>query len=136
MNSDRMPARTEKIDKQKYSAYFRKATSFFMLMKEALNDSNWAGSALAGIHCAISSADALTSFHLGERSRGERHEDVISLLKQANIPGTDEKCRQFSAILSVKNLVEYEARDFYEEDALKLAKLVERFYSWAKSSLP
>lgn len=128
--------RTEKISKNLYHFYIGKADEFYQLLKHAEAKSLWNGAGLNAVHCVISSCDALTTFYLGERSRGEKHEDVIDLLKRINIKEVSKRIRQLSSILGVKNLVEYEAREFYKEDALKIATQAERFYNWVKDQLP
>lgn len=128
--------KTERISKNLYDVYLKKANEFYQLMKQAEARNLWNGTGLNAVHCAISSCDALTTFYLGERSRGEKHEDVIDLLKRIKIEDISKRIRQLSSILGIKNLVEYEAREFYKEDALRIAVQVERFYNWVKEQLP
>ena len=84
----------------------------------------------------ISSCDALTTFYLGERSRSQKHEDIIILLKRIPLNEANEKMRQVMAILRVKNLVEYEDREFHRKDAQKISLQTERLYKWVEASLP
>ena len=65
-----------------------------------------------------------------------RHEDVVILLRRMDVENIESKVNQVLSILSLKNLVEYEDREFRENDALKIIIQVERFYTWVKRFLP
>lgn len=127
--------RTEKLSQQQYRIYMDKAEEFYKLMKHAQSEKLWTGAGLNGIHCAISACDALTTFYLGRRAVGQKHEDVAILLKQIPIKGVSQHIQQLLSILSVKNLVEYEAREFHQEDATKVLTQAERLYLWIREHL-
>jgi len=123
------------IDKHKYAQYLRKASSFYQGMKKAEENEDWNLAALNAIHCVISSADAVTTFYLGQHSAGQRHEDVIALLGQTRLPGIEEKARQILDVLRLKTLVEYEPEEPTENEARAMAKQAERIFKWARDSL-
>ncbi|MBI3588221.1 HEPN domain-containing protein [Candidatus Micrarchaeota archaeon] len=125
-----------KIDGHKYAAYLHKAISFFQSMEAAEAEENWNGASLAAVHCAISSCDAVTTYFLGERSAGQRHEDAASLLKKINNPEMQEKARQFLSIIDRKTLIEYEPDEPSESEARQIIKQAQRFHNWAKQILP
>ena len=124
------------IEEERYNIYWKKAKEFYQIMKFAEDKELWIGAGLLGIHCAISLCDALTTFYLGARSRSEKHQDVVVLLKKIKVKNIDEKIKQVLSILSVKNLVEYEAREFKESDSRKIIIQVERLYVWVSQLLP
>ncbi len=64
-----------------------------------------------------------------------RHEDIVILLRKMNVENIESKINQVLSILSVKNLVEYEDREFRENDALKIVAQAERLYAWVKRFL-
>lgn len=128
--------RARKIEKSRYKIYLDKADEFYCLMKYVQGQKLWIGSGLNGIHCAISACDALIAFYFGERSLSSRHEDVVVLLRKMNVENIESKIKQVLSVLSVKNLVEYEDREFRENDALKIVAQVERLYTWVKRFLP
>lgn len=75
-------------------------------------------------------------FHLGLRSSSEYHEDAVSLLSSlSKIPDAEQKSKTLANILAKKNLVEYEDRDFLENEAKLLIKLTTRFFDWIKSKI-
>lgn len=125
----------EKINKELFRIYLEKAEEFYRLMKDAEIQELWNGVGLNAVHCAISSCDALTTFYLGERSRSQKHEDVTILLRRIDLPEMPQKIKQVSSILSIKNLVEYEAREFYRSDASRIISQTERLYVWIKGKL-
>jgi hypothetical protein len=126
----------EKISKNLFATYLEKADEFYKLMKVARDQSLWNGVGLNAVHCAISSCDALTTFYLGERSRSAKHEDVVILLKRISLEEIREKIRQVTSILAIKNLVEYEAREFHKDDAQRISSQTERLYKWIRDKLP
>lgn len=126
---------TEKISKELFRTYLEKADEFYKLMKEAEHQELWNGVGLNAVHCAISSCDALTAFYLGERSRSQKHEDVTILLRRIELAEIPQKIKQVSSILAIKNLVEYEAREFRRNDALRIISQTERLYKWIKGEL-
>jgi len=62
--------------------------------------------------------------------------DIVVLLKKIKVKNIDEKIKQVLSILSVKNLVEYEAREFRGSDSRKIIIQVERLYVWVNQLLP
>jgi hypothetical protein len=131
-----MALKTEDVGRERYSVYLSKAAEFYALMKNAEEKELWNGVGLNAIHCAISSCDALTTFYLGLRSRGEKHEDIVQLMKRVRASGIEERIKQLLDVLAIKNLVEYEALELGEKDARNAAKQAERIYLWAKQTLP
>jgi len=127
--------RVERLGKEKFRVYLRKATEFERTMEKAVEAGDWNAVGLNGVHAVISAADAMTCFFLGERSRGEDHEDVVGLLERVPLPDAKDRAEQVLKVLRVKNLVEYEARDFGAREATELAKRVRRIVAWAKEQL-
>jgi len=112
--------------------YFKKAQEYRDSMNQALADRRPNAAALNGIHCAISAADGLCVHFHGKRSSSTDHSDAVRLL--AELFGDEEARRQadrLGVILEKKNQVEYEERMFTHEEAVNLAKQVERLFRWA-----
>jgi len=127
--------KTRETEKQHYKVYIKKAKEFYLLMKHAEAEGLWTGVGLNGVHCAISVCDALTVFYLGLRSVSPKHNDAVVLLGRIREQEVKEKASQLNAILSVKNQVEYEAREFRKKDAELMIKQTERLYNWALDKL-
>lgn len=127
--------KTRNVDKNKYKNYLTKAEEFFDEMNDSYANKRFNATVLNAIHCAISSADALTVFYKGVRHAGERHEDVIKLLNELGLPDMHSKNRQLLALLDIKNSAEYEEKLMTESNASSAIKNTERFYRWVKDTL-
>ena len=79
----------QKIEKHLYSNYLKKAREYLDGMEDELTNKRWNLAVLAGVHCAISTCDALTIFFLGRKHKGIKHADAAKLL--ASIEGLDPK---------------------------------------------
>ncbi|HLD76130.1 MAG TPA: hypothetical protein VI874_03865 [Candidatus Norongarragalinales archaeon] len=128
-----MLERTRPVKKDRFSTYLRKAEEFFIEMKHAESEARWNAASLNGIHCVISSADALSVAFLGLRSAGQRHENAEQLIRKTGVPGCDEKAKQFLQVTNWKTLVEYSDEEPSEKDARRMVLQSERFFSWVKS---
>jgi len=128
--------KTQAVEKGDYKIFLKKAKDFYDIMLKAGDSGNWTAAGLNAVHCAISCCDAMLVFHLGIRSIGEDHmqaADLLSRLPQKIITGEGAA---FKRIISKKNLIAYENREFRQAEALDILKLAERFYNWAVASLP
>jgi len=129
-------ARKRVIEKSNYRIYLQKAKEFYETMHQAKDRNNWNAVGLNGVHCTISSNDALLVFYAGIRSSSQDHNVVVELLSSSvKLPEVKSKSQILRRILAKKNLIEYEDRDFTEKEALDIIKLVDRFYGWVKEKL-
>jgi hypothetical protein len=128
--------RTKPTERSKYSIYLKKAKEFYNIMLEAEKQKQWNAVGLNAVHCAISSCDAMTIYYAGVRSVAQNHFSAIDLLSQSiKLPETPAKCITLRKIISDKNIIEYEDRDFTQKEALEILKLTERFYNWVISKI-
>ena len=127
--------KTRNVDKHKYVNYLKKSDEFFEIMKDSFAKKKFNATVLNAIHCAMSSADALTVFYKGIRHAGERHEDVVSLLNTLGLPDMQNKNRQLLDLLRIKNSAEYEEKLMTETNASDSIKNAERFFKWVKERL-
>ena len=127
--------KSRSVDKHKYNNYLIKADEFFDMMNESFAKRKFNAAVLNAIHCAMSSADALTVFYKGVRHAGERHEDVIALLNTLGLADMQNKNRQLLDLLRIKNSAEYEEKLMTEANALDSIKNAERFFKWVRNLL-
>jgi hypothetical protein len=128
--------KAEKIERGKYSAYLKKAQDFFDAMHQSSLSSNWNAAGLAAVHCAISSNDALLVYFRGVRSSSDNHLDAIELLQGCQeIDGVENMVSHLRRIIGKKNLIEYEARQFFQSEAEEIIKHTERFYNRVRALL-
>jgi HEPN domain-containing protein len=130
-----MPSKA--IDRGKYRVYLKKGQDFYRAMQRSLAEGNWNSVGLEAVHCAISATDALLAYAGGIRSTGQDHGDAARLLRETiHSPDTVRNSAHLLRIIEMKNVVEYEARDFTGEEAQDIAKHVERYLAWVRSFLP
>lgn len=124
---------TRDVAKQLYKNYIQKALECLESSRTAFAKSHWNSCVINAVHAGISAADALTVFFLGKRCAGERHAEVIALLKQLDFPQElQKKFQQLSALLDIKDLAEYEEKLVSQQDAEAAVKNAERFLAWVK----
>lgn len=133
-----MTAREIKVRQEERSAasdYFKKATDNYEQMLTAIQLDNSNAAATLAIQCAISSADAICVLEKGLRSISQDHFDVCDLVASLPIEEAKEKTNLLRKIIAKKNLVQYEKRNIYKEEALEIVKITTRFYQWVKTCI-
>lgn len=128
--------RTEKLPKERFRVYLARAAECRDMMDAAEAQEKWHAVGITAVHAVISAADALTTFYLGERSRGDGHADVAALVGRLPLRDAAAKVDTLVEVVSLKNQVEYEAVGVSERQARDMKKRAERFFSWAKANLP
>lgn len=123
-----------KVNKELYKNYLKKAQENFESMNDNINNNRWNSAVVNAVHCVISSADAITIFFKGERHAGEKHEEVVKLLKTVNVVD-NKKIQQLLNVLHFKNKVEYEEILVSETNAKNIQKSAERFLNCIKEIL-
>lgn len=127
----------QKLEKDKYRIYQKKALDFYTAMQAALVAGNWNSVGLEAVHCSISVTDAILCYSAGVRALTSNHQEAADvLLQHITTRGVKESAKRLRSIIARKNLIEYEARSFTKKEALAIAKDVERYFDWAKSMLP
>lgn len=135
MNPKKVPTRG--IDRRKYAVYLKKAQDFYRAMRRSMDEANWNSAGLEAVHCAISATDALLAHVGGIRSTSQDHSDAVQLLiATVGTPEAASNSKHFLRIIEMKNLIEYEARNFTQKEAEVIARHTERYFAWARSILP
>lgn len=127
--------KTTQVERGNYSIYLNKAREFYETMLQVQKDGRWNAVGLNAVHCAISAADALLVFHLGQRSVDPDHHTVAELMANLNISEIKNKSESLHKIINQKNLIAYEQRSFTEKEAGLIVKQTERFYNWVNSQI-
>ena len=93
------------------------------------------GRARDRIYC-ISMADALLAKHKGLRNVSKDHMDVVTIIGTL-LPMRDCKnqANRLKKVIQLKNLVDYESRDFTETYAVDICRNATRFYEWGHTYL-
>jgi hypothetical protein len=127
--------RVEALPKTRSAVFLRRAEDFEGEMRRAADSGSWNSVGLLGVHATISACDALTVHRLGQRWSGQDHNGLRELVGQLQIPGDATVLKQISDVLSLKNRVEYEAREFTRGEATRLAQQTSRILGWVREKL-
>ena len=122
--------RVERLPKDRFLVPLRKADEATRTMRECLATRRFNSAGTEAIQAVISSCDALTIFHLGLRSTGQSHLDVLQLLGGIPLEGSGPLRRQAESVLELKSHVQYEVRAVEEAVARKMVLQAERVYDW------
>lgn len=123
-------------DRSAAGDYLKKAEDNYSQMLQAIEKQNYNASATLAIQCAISSADAICVFEKGVRSVSQDHFDVCEIVESITLPEAKEKAKALRKIIAKKNMVQYERRNIFQDEAQEMVKLTSRFFHWVKSILP
>lgn len=113
-----------------------KARQFREAMKLAYGSRLWDAAVSNGVHAVILMANALTGRRAGVYYADKDHSQAPEFLKQVFGSEATTAKEQMSQILSLKAVVEYEAKGCTEKMASEVVKRVGRFFSWADKQMP
>ena len=118
--------------------YLFKAKQFKNTADDAYVKRSWNSVGLNAVHSAISANDALVVYHTNLRSTSDNHHDAVNLLIKAlnNEDDARSNAKHVSWLINRKNLIEYESRLFYENEANEALKHADRFLTWVAGRLP
>lgn len=131
-----MTGRVERLGKERFLVYRERATGLAQTMEESWGKSERHGASLSAVHATISAADALTVFYLGERSRGQDHRELISLLERLPLDNAAEYAQRVSTVLGKKSDAEYGSAGLTLRDTGRIVSQSRRFIRWALGHLP
>ena len=127
--------KTKQEDRSNASKYLKKAEDNYSQMLEALTNNNYNAAGTLAVQCGISAADALCVHEKGIRSLSQNHLDLCDLVKSIPLSEAKKKSITLKKIISKKNLVQYENRSIYKNEANEIVKGATRFYQWVVSVL-
>jgi HEPN domain-containing protein len=128
--------KTRREDKSAAADYLKKAKDNYQQMLKAIEADNYNAAATLAIQCAISSADALCVFEKGEHCVSSDHFDVCDLIEALTFVEAKDKARALRKVISKKNMVQYERRNVFRDEAREIVKQSGRFFHWVTSLLP
>ncbi len=125
--------KTKQEDKLVALEYLKKAEDNYTQMLAALENKNYNAVGTLAVQCGISSADAICIYEKGIRSVSQDHLNVCYLVKSIPLPEAKEKSNILKRIINKKNLIQYEGRSMYKNEAQEIAKATKRFFQWVYS---
>lgn len=128
--------KTKEVDNQIFKDYLKKAQDFHAAIQLCMDNSNWNAVGLNAVHAAISASDSLLAKMAGLRSMDSSHSAVADLIEKfISDDDVKKQSTRLRRILGLKNLIEYEGRNFYQREAEDLQRDVDRYFSWVKKML-
>lgn len=127
--------KTKQEEKSAARDYLKKAEDNYLAMLQALRDGNYNAAGTLALQCVISSADAICVQEKGIRSASGDHLDVCELVSSLSLPEAKEKSNLLKRIISKKNLIQYERRNIYQQEADEIVKYSSRLYQWVASNI-
>jgi hypothetical protein len=123
--------KTKQIDKNQFLGYEKKAYHAFETMKLALDNKLWTAAGREAVFVCINMTDALLAKHNGLRNVSKDHMDVVKVVATI-LPMSDRKnqSHRLRKVIQMKNLIDYESREFSEKSANEIARQATRFYEW------
>jgi len=127
--------KTKQEEKSAARDFLKKAEDNYLAMLGALQNQNYNAAGTLALQCAISSADAICVQEKGIRSISSDHLDVCELVSAITLPEAKEKANLLKRIIAKKNLIQYERRNIFQQEAEEIVKYSSRFYQWVASSI-
>lgn len=93
--------RPRPVNASQVRAYLTKANEYLDAAVSELEAGRAIAATSLAIHAAINSADVVTGARLGRRAASQAHEQVLSMLAEAGIDGT-EVAKELARLLSLK----------------------------------
>lgn len=115
-------SRVQVLPKSRATVYLGRADNLLKMVELAEKEANPDGVATNAVQAAIAYADAYTIYLRSERSRGQDHHEVLTLIARCKAPNAGEVGSLLSRILDRKGEVEYEDRAVTMKVAIEIAK--------------
>lgn len=126
------------VERNLYVNYLKRAEECLFGARAAFEEKKYDLCAIDSVHCGISSADALCVYFLECRHTGEKHEEVVELIKTIKeikydrIKALGDKIVK---ILRMKNMAEYEERSVKPKEAESLLQNAQKLFEMVKEKL-
>lgn len=123
----------KEIPRDDGARYARVADGFHRAAELALEHDYRGAAGLLFVHAGIAYADAVCIARRGVRSSSERHQDALTLLREAagSAPGGDAALGHLRHLLDEKSRLAYTGDEPTAAEAAALAKHAARFRDWA-----
>ena len=128
--------KTRTVEKNLYSGFLKKAECSYDTFDKCIEDENWHSVGVNGVHACISIADAICVGLSGLKNAGDHTMGPLLLKEILGKYGISKDlakhCQQYSEVINLKNLIEYEAKVFHKTSVQTLIKKTQRFYEWGR----
>jgi hypothetical protein len=128
---------TREVPRDEYASRLRNAVDRLAVMEEALAGSHDDPALVLAVQAVIAASDALTIYHLGERSAAGDHQDAVAVFSRLpRLPDIDHARTHLSRALDHKAEVEYSGMALRKKDVDSIVDHARRFVAYARQHLP
>ena len=120
-----------------YGGRLKKAIERLTAMEKVLAEGHQDPALVLAVQAVIAASDALTVYHLGERSAAGRHQDAFSVFSRLReLPGIDSARTQLHRVLDYKSEIEYSDKVLRPKELESVVEHAWRFVDYARKNLP
>lgn len=128
---------TRNVPKDEYPSRLKNALDRRAAMERKLAVGALDPALVLAVQAAIAGSDAITIFHLGERSAADRHLDALSVFSRVTgVDGLEEARKLLSRLSSEKFAIEYSGDAPKPREVESLLEHARRFLAWVEKHLP
>jgi hypothetical protein len=126
--------RTRTASRAEAANAIERVDDYLANMESALGNGGWYSASSLAVRIVVSACDGVLAYMTGTRSSDPDHSAAGRLLRSALGARDTKALRHFEAVISKKNLIEYEQRRITERDAREFADHAKRFAAWARKA--
>ena len=127
--------KTRQIPQSDYVIYEKKADQAFQAMLVLSESKLWTPVGREAVFTCINITDALLARHKQLRNISKDHMSILKVMSLLPIKEASKQENRLRKVIVIKNLVDYENKDFTTKQAEDVMKNAERFYKWGKEHL-
>jgi len=135
MAPKRIPARN--VSRDEYGPRLKNAVDRLDAMEEVLEAGRHDPALVLAVQAVIAACDAMTIYHLGERSSAAGHQAAVSVFSRLpSLPDIDQARTHLSRVLDQKAEIEYSGKPIRKKDLESIVDHARRFVGYARRRLP
>lgn len=127
--------KTREIPQADYRLYEQKADQAYEAMGVLYNSELWTPLGREAVFTCINMTDALLARHKQLRNMSKDHMSILKIMALLPMKDALNQINRLRKVIAIKNLVDYENKNFSKKQAEDVMKNAERFYNWGKEYL-
>jgi len=127
--------KTREIPQADYRLYEQKADQAYEAMGVLYNSELWTPLGREAVFTCINMTDALLARHKQLRNMSKDHMSILKIMALLPMKDALNQINRLRKVIAIKNLVDYENKNFSKKQEEDVMKNAERFYNWGKEYL-
>jgi hypothetical protein len=128
---------TRDVPRDHYGSRLKNALERLAAMEQILAGGHQDPALVLAVQAVIAASDALTIYHLGERSAAGDHQDAISVFSRIpQVPDIDQARTHLNRVLDHKSEIEYSGKALRKKELESIVDHARRFVNFARKHLP